>query len=374
MRFSDIPGHEDIKQRLRLLVDDDKMPHALLLEGPAGSAKYALARALAQYLHCQNRHDGDSCGVCPSCRQMAAHNHIDTIYSFPVTKKTGGRSTVSNDYRQEFTEFLDKSPWMNFDAWLTALGNPNTMPAIYVDEGAELTRRLSYTSHASKYKIVLMWMPERMNADTANKLLKLVEEPFEGSMFIMTADNPRGILPTIYSRVQRVKVPPYDTATLAQWLQQTTDCTPQQAVDAATLSEGDINRAQRLVEEGDENGQYLEWFMSLMRNAYRRDIAALKAWSLTVDKEKRERQMRFLAYCARMLRENFVLNVNQPGLNVMTASEMAFCSKFAPYIHELNVLGLVQAIDRAITDIAGNASSKIVLFDFTITVILLLKK
>ena len=155
MKFADIPFHEDIKDRLREIADSGRIPHALLLEGPSGTAKYALARAFAQYVHCTNRHDGDSCGICPQCRQHQSHRHIDTLYSFPVAKKDG-RKTVSDDYRKEFIEYIEDNPFMDFEQWPIRLDNANVRPRIYVEEAAELLRRLSYTAHASKYKIVLI--------------------------------------------------------------------------------------------------------------------------------------------------------------------------------------------------------------------------
>jgi DNA polymerase-3 subunit delta' len=372
MKFSDIPGHDDVKNRLRQIVDDNKMPHALLLEGPEGTAKFALARALAQYIHCTNRQNGDSCGVCPSCRQHASFRHIDAIYSFPVIKKNS-KPTISDDYLKEFNEFISDSPWMDFENWLSKLQNPNSLPRLYVEEGNALQRRLAFTAHASKYKIVIMWQPERMNEDTANKLLKLIEEPFADTIFIMTSDNSRLILPTIYSRVQRIPVKRYPNETVADWLMSQGVSDPQAAADAAMLAEGNLNRALRLLDTKNESSQHLEWFMQLMRLAYQRKIADLKAWSQTVGAEKREMLIRFLDYCCRMLRENFIYNFHDPKFNLMTEAENKFSVNFARFINERNVLRLFDAFSEASTDIAANANGKIVMFDLAITVILLLK-
>jgi DNA polymerase-3 subunit delta' len=372
MKFSDIPGHEDVKQRLRDIVDNNRIPHALLLEGPDGTAKFALARAMAQYIHCTNKQNGDSCGVCPSCRQHSSFRHIDVIYSFPVVKKNS-KPTISDDYLTEFNEFLLENPWMNFEGWLVKLQNPNTLPRLYVEEGNALQRRLSFTAHASKYKIVLMWQPERMNEDTANKMLKLVEEPFADTIFIMTSDNSRLILPTIYSRVQRVAVKRYSNEDVAQWLTTQGVSDLQAANDIAMLSEGNLNRALQLLDTKNETSQHLEWFIQLMRLAYQRKIADLKQWSQTVGSEKRENLIRFLDYCCRMIRENFISNFHNPQFNVMTDSENKFSVNFSRFINERNVLKLFDAFSEASTDIAANANGKIVMFDLAITVILLLK-
>ena len=211
MRFADIPAHEDVKERLRHMADTDRVPHALLLEGPAGSAKFALARAFTQYLHCTSHVDGDSCGHCPSCLQHQAFNHIDTVFSFPVIKRSG-KPAISDDYAEDFRAFMGEYPYMDFDAWRVSLDNLNSQPQIYVDEGQELLRRLSYMARQARYKVVLLWLPERMREDTANKLLKLVEEPFDDTKIIMVSNNARLILPTIYSRTQRIEVRRYSDA------------------------------------------------------------------------------------------------------------------------------------------------------------------
>lgn len=372
MRFCDIPGHEDVKERLRNMVDNGRIPHALLLEGPEGTAKFALARAMAQYIHCQNRIDGDSCGECPACRQHKSMQHIDTIYSFPVTK-INSKPTLSDDWRTEFLSFITEHPWMDMDGWMEKLKNPNSLPSIYVEEGAELSRRLSYTAHASKYKIVLLWLPERMEDATANKLLKLIEEPFADTLFIMSSDNPRMVLPTIYSRVQRVAVKRYDNEVVAGWLAQN-GVDANAAADAAVVAEGSLNRAINLTRTGADNDVNLERFIQLMRLAYQKNIGGLKAWSQSVGAEKREPLTRFLDYCLRMLRENFMTNFHRADFNIVTAKECAFAANFARFINERNVLQFVEAFTSARNDISNNANSKIVLFDLAVTVVLILRK
>lgn len=373
MRFADIPGHDGIKQDLVDMVETGRLPHALLLEGPEGSGKFALARALVQYIQCENRHDNDSCGECPACRQHTAHQFIDTLYSFPVVKKNS-KPTISDDFRKEFVQFIDNNPFMDFDKWPAMLDNTNSQPKFYVEEGNELIRRLSYTAHSAKYKTVLMWLPERMNEDTANKMLKIVEEPYPDTLFIMTSDNPRDILPTIYSRVQRVKVHRYSDDEVARYIAAKTGLDSVTAMRIAVLAQGSINRALALSAIHDDTDKYLEWFKDLMRSAYRRDVRALKAWSIAVAAEKREGILRFLNYCSRMVRENFINNFHDPRLSVMTDQESAFSARFSPFINEKNAIGIFDTFTKAATDIAANANAKIVLFDLTITIILLLLK
>lgn len=373
MRFADIPYQEEAKQRLREIADSGRIPHAILLEGPSGSAKFALARAFAQYLHCQNHINSDSCGKCPACLQHQAHQHIDTLYSFPYIKKGSATNTICDDFRTEFTEFIDEVPWMDFDQWPARLDDTNTQPQIFVDEAAELMRRVAYTSHSAKYKVVLMWLPERLKEEAANKMLKIVEEPFPDTIFVMSSDNPREILPTIYSRVQRIKVRRYDNDQIEQWLvSRGTD--PETSFSIAALASGSLIRALHLLNTKDSDDMHLTWFIELMRLAYQRDIASLKAWSNKLAAEKRESLVRFLEYCCRMLRENFILNLHNDSLNMMTPAEQRFSVNFARFVNERNVLRIFDEFSAAIRDIRANVNAKIVMFDLSISVILLLKQ
>lgn len=375
MRFRDIPGHDDVKARLRDMVDKCRIPHALLLEGPAGSGKFALARAFAQYIHCENRTpDGDSCGRCPSCQQHEAFNQIDTYFSFPIVKKSSSSSAISDDYMTEFRELLAESPFMDFESWLLKLDNINAQPLIYVSEAQELLRKLSLTAHSAHYKIVLMWLPERLKDDAANKLLKLVEEPHPDTLFVMASDNSRAILPTIYSRTQRIGVKRYSDAEVADHLRSKYGLDDASASQIARLAAGNINEAVKLISLSKESDEYLQLFIELMRKAYTRDVAALKAWAADVAGLGREREIKFLEYCARMVRENFILNLRNPDLNCLNSAEMAFSARFAPFINERNVLKIFKTLNDAKADIAANANAKLVNFDVALKTILLLKQ
>ncbi len=373
MRFADIYGHNDVKQRLRELADSGRIPHALLLEGPAGAGKFALARAFAQYIHCTDRTpDGDSCGKCPACRQHEAFNHIDTVYSFPVVKKSG-KPTLSDDYADIFRDFMGEYPYMDFDRWLVALDNINAQPMIYVEEGNELLRRLTYMARQSRFKVVLLWLPERLKEETANKLLKLVEEPFGDTIFLMVSNNSRAILPTIYSRTQRITVRRYTDAEVAAVLENR-GIDPSAARDAALIAQGNVNEALKLAGVSEERLRYFQLFVDLMRKAYGRKVAELRQWSLDVAALGREPSMQFIDYCARLVRESFLMHLNDPRLLTLNDAERAFTVKFFPFINEKNVIDMVALFDDARRDIAGNANAKIVFFDLAVRVIMLIRR
>lgn len=373
MKFADIPFHEHTKQRLRHLVDSGHIPHALLLEGPTGSGKFSLARAYAQYIHCTGRTpEGDSCGKCPSCIQHEKFNQIDTFFSFPVLKK-GGKTTLSEDYLPEFRELLHESPFMDFNLWLSKLGNVNGQPAIYVDEIAALVERMNLTARQSQYKIVILWLPERLREEAANKLLKLLEEPHSDTLFVLTSDNSADILPTIYSRTQRISVRRYSDSEAAQIISsQGIDETA--AFAAASLSEGDINFALRSFESSKSSGEYLDLFIRLMRAAWLKKVAELRVWSNDVASLGREGSARFYEYCARMIRENFIMNLGEPTLNSLSNAENQFSKKFFPYINSANVLDIFDTLTSARNDTLMNGNAKIISFDLAVKMILLIKR
>lgn len=372
MKFSDIPGHYEVKDRLRQMVDSGRIPHAILLEGPSGAAKYALARAFAQYIHCTNRHDGDSCGCCPACRQEEEFNNISTFFTYPVVKKSG-RTSISDDYRDKFKDFIKDHPWMDFDQWRAELDNVNAQPMIYVEEASELLRRLGFMSRTDALKVVLLWMPERLKEEATNKLLKLVEEPSADTVFIMTSNSGRDILPTIYSRTQSISVKPYTDEEIAEYLvSKGVDKTL--ACQTSPLAQGNLNTALKLV--GSEAGasRFLDLFVRLMRSAYSRKVGDLRAWSLDVAELGRETEIHFLEYCSRMVGQSFLRHLAVNDLLAINAPEAQFISKFFPFINHRNVEDLSQLFDEAARDISRNANSKIVLFDLAVRVIILIRR
>lgn len=373
MKFSDIPAHESAKERLRNFVKHDKIPHALLIEGPSGIGKFALARAFAQYVHCENRHDGDCCGKCPSCIQHKAFNHIDTHYVFPVVKKSKPKKSFSDDYIEEWQDFLNEKPYMDFERWLVALDNINAQPLIYVDESEELIRKLNFTSHKSRYKIVLVWLPERMNEECANKLLKLIEEPYNDTLFIFVSNDAKEILPTIYSRTQRIELKRLSDETIANELVSGYSIEPQDAMSIAHIADGSMISAIKGLTLTKESSRFLELFIQLMRLAYQRKVKELKQWSNDVASLGREQEIQFLSYCQRLIRENFIYNLNIKELNYINREEENFSKNFARFITERNVIKLIEVLNNAQTDIAGNGNAKIILFDLVIKIILLLK-
>lgn len=373
MKFADIPGHEDVKDRLRHMADSGRIPHALLLEGPEGTGKFALAQAFAQYIHCTDRHDGDSCGRCPACLQHQTYNHIDTVYSFPIVKRKSSGVTVCNDWFKEFTEFMSELPYMDIKEWVVKLDKENAQPVIYVDEANELTRRLTFMTRRSQFKTALLWLPERLQEQAANKLLKVIEEPFADTIFIMTSDQPRRILPTIYSRTQRIEVPPYTEQEVVAILT-ANGIEPAQAAEVSRAAEGNINRAIRLCGSSDVQRLFFVLFTTMMRAAYGRRVGELRKWSLDVAALGREKQLLFIEYMARMIRESFITHLADDRLLTASPSEQSFLQKFYPYINHKNVEDFIKLLDTAARDIASNGNAKMIFFDLAVRAIILIRR
>ncbi|MDE7385809.1 MAG: AAA family ATPase [Muribaculaceae bacterium] len=373
MKFSDIPGHDGVKQRLRALADNDRLPHALLIHGRPGVGKMSMARALAAYIHCTDRRDGDSCGVCPACRQHQSLNHIDTHYSYPVLKINGRTTTVSDDWNEQWREFLANNPYMDFGEWLRLLENVNGQPRMYVEESADIMRKLNFTSHTGR-QIVIMWLPERMGEECANKMLKLIEEPLGDAMFIMVSNDPESILPTIFSRTQRVEMLRLDDDTVTRYIETKYSMPHGDAAALAHLADGSILQADYRVSNMKRQQEFLDLFMRLMRLAYQKRVADLRVWANEVAALGREGSIDFLGYCLDQVRENFVYSLGIPGLNYMTVDETSFARNFHKFINERNVLELTSRLEQAIRDIRANGNGKIIMFDFAVRVIMLLRR
>lgn len=373
MKFSDITGHEEAKERLRRMVDADRLPHALLISGPAGVGALALAEALAQYMHCKHPAGGDSCGVCASCVQHQSLNNADMHYVFPIAKKRSEGKLISADYAAEWREFVGCGPYGTWEEWLDISGAGNSQPLIYVEESAEMVRRMNMSNFSAKYKVALIWLPERLQPEAANKLLKIIEEPYADTRFILVSENPAGILPTVYSRTQRVELQRLPARLIADKLTSEYGVDSELALDVAMRSAGNMSAAIGAVSASGERGEFAPLFRDIMRKAYVRDVKGLRELSDTVAAMGREKNRRFLDYCNGMVRENFIYNLQIGELLHMDAEEMRFSSRFAPFVNAANAELIMEEFAAAGEDIARNGNAKIVMFDTLLRLIVLIR-
>ena len=372
MYFKDIIGQEEAKERLIQNVKEGKIAHAQLFCGGEGIGKLPLAIAYARYLSCQNPNDEDACGKCPNCVKFDKLAHPDLHFVFPVVKKKSSKETVSDDYLPEWRELLKETPYFNLPMWLQAMGTENQQALIYVKESDEIIRKLSLKSSQGGYKIMIIWMPEKMNTECSNKLLKLLEEPPAQTLFLLVSEEPDALLTTIQSRTQRFQLHGIQEEAIVTQLVQRYGVQQEDAAHIAHLSAGNFLKALETIHLNEDSKQFFELFVNLMRLAYQRKIREMKQWSETLAAMGREKQKNFLNYSQQMLRENFIYNFRDSSLVYMNAEARNFSSRFAPFVNEKNVIGIMNELSEAQRHIEQNVNAKMVFFDFALKMIVLL--
>ena len=378
MRKSEVIGQEEAWARLMQMVREDRLPHTMMLCGPQGAGKMALAMAFANYLLCRNHTpDDEACEACPQCKMLARWEHPDLHFTYPTIKLPSMGSDhkpVSDDFARQWHEVIKESPYFSMDQWMNAIGAENQQAIITAGESDDLVRKLSLKSSQGGYKVSIVWLPERMNIECANKLLKLIEEPPQGTVFIMVSEEPDKLLETIRSRTQRIDIKRISTESITQQLKERYGLGDELATRMARLANGSWMKAVREMENDSENTDFLADYQQLMRLAYMRNIHDLKPWSERIAGYGREKQKRFMDYFIRLTRENFMYNFGNPDLNYMSEEEEAFANKFARFINEANIIPITEMADKVQRDIKQNANAKIVFFDLALQMIMLLLK
>lgn len=369
---------------MRQAVREGRIPHAQLFSGMAGIGKLQLALAYAQYINCPNRTDEDSCGTCPTCLQYQRLQHPDLHFVFPIVKTDAG--DTCDDYLDTWRDILLTKQYFDLEDWHKALGVETKQSMIYEKESGEILRKLSLKPYGDGYKVMIIWQPEKMNADCANKLLKILEEPPQRTIFLLVSEHPELLLSTIQSRVQTIRVPQLETQTIANALiaqgQQ-----PEAAFDVARIANGSYLAAMKKSDESEENQQELRDFIALFRDAYTigvidnpakkyESLKRLRQWSLDIADAKvgREKQKHFLQYAQQQVRENYIRNMGQPELNYQLEAERNFSLKFAPFIHSGNVEDIMHQLELAERQIEQNGNAKVIFFDLCLQMIILIKR
>ena len=371
MFFKDIIGQEEAKQRLIKEAKEGKIAHARLFCGPEGIGKLPLAIAYARYLSCLNPNDTDACGTCPNCIKFNKLAHPDLHFVFPVIKKKA-KDTTSDDYLTEWRELLNHTPYFNLNMWLEEMGAENQQAQIFVKESDEIIRKLSLKSSQGGYKIMIIWLPEKMNVECSNKLLKLLEEPPSQTIFLLVSEEPDRLLTTIQSRTQRFNLYGIEDQDIAIKLQSLYGIQEKDAITIAHCSEGNFLKALEAIHLNEENKLFFELFVNLMRLSYQRKIREMRQWSETLAAMGRERQKHFLSYCQRMIRENFIYNFHNSTLIYLNEEERNFANRFAPFVNERNVIGIMEELSEAQRHIEQNVNARMVFFDFSLKMIVLL--
>lgn len=377
MFFRDVIGQDDIKTRLIRSVDEGRVAHAQLFYGAAGVGCLPMALAYAQYLSCENRTDGDSCGQCASCRQYAKLSHPDLHLVFPIVNKksSGEDGSICNDFLPLFREALLKDPYMSLQDWQETLGE-DKKPVIYTREGDEIIRKLNLKSFESPYKVMIIWCAEQMHEACANKVLKILEEPQGQTLFILISDNIEDIIATIRSRVQQVFFPPIEPPYLSDYLRR---CgVADDSIDFFIRnSRGSINELSNQISQSDTRRQYFRMFTDLMRSCWNlNEETFTEHWKPLLNQFValgRTGQLSFLQYAQRQLRENFVYNLSADSLVYLSSEELDFAHKFARFVNENNIEELADEFALAESHIDRNTKDQYVFLDLMLSVHRLLR-
>ncbi|MBQ2993455.1 MAG: DNA polymerase III subunit delta [Alistipes sp.] len=374
MRFADIIGQSSLKEHLARGVDAGRISHAQLFTGIAGAGTLPLAVAYAQYIHCTNRHDGDSCGECPSCRQIAALAHPDLHFVFPVNKqgKKSGEVVLSSEFMALWREMFERTGgYFSAQQWFDALNLGKTLKGVIsTKEAEEIIRRLSFKSFESAYKTMIIWLPETMNDEAANRILKILEEPWQNTVFILVTERADLLLKTIISRTQEVSVPRLTAEELMPLIEQTGESDPAKLRNTARLAGGDVLELRRLTGGMDDEvrRENFDHFCSVMRLSYNDKHLELMSWADDVAQLSRERQRAMLTDFSRLLREAYMLHAGAEEASYLWGEEAAFCRKFAPFIGSENIEPIIEQIELAMRQIAQSGNPRIVFTHFALAV------
>ena len=378
MRFKDIIGHNALKRHLAESIDKGRISHAQLFSGAAGVGTLPLAIAYAQYLNCTSRHDGDSCGVCPSCIKMQQLAHPDLHFVFPVNKqgKKSGEVVLSADFMPLWREMVEESGgYFTRQEWYDRLDLGKTLRGIIsAREADEIIRRLQFKSYESEYKITIIWQPETMNDEAANKILKILEEPWDKTLFLLVSERTDLLLPTIISRTQEVAVKRLQNEDLMElgreMVQTGAQIDEQQLLNTARLAAGDVIEWRRLMGGAEDamRKEAFEKFCSLMRLSYNDKHLELMDWADDVAQLSREQQRSMLLHAARLLRESYMLHAGLGQISYLWGEEAKFCQNFAPFIGNQNIEYLISEIETALRQVSQNGNSRIIFTHFALAV------
>ena len=374
MQFNKIIGQEKVKRRFIQSVANNRVSHAQLITGTKGIGKLALAIAYGQYLSCTNRNENDSCGECLSCKKYEKLVHPDLHFVFPVITSPKFSTAISDNFIAEWRLMINNSPYITLNQWLDNIGAENKQGLISKHESSEIIRKLNLKSFEAEYKIVIIWMPEKMNLTAANKLLKMIEEPPPKTVFLLVSENENQLLKTIVSRTQIILVPRIDSMSLKSAILSQHELSENEAKNIVRLSEGSIIKAAEIINSTEESKANFEKFTDFMRLLYRKDIIELNSWVDEIAKIGREKQKSFLKYTMLLIRNNFMLNQQAEDLAFISNDELNFSKKFFPFIKPENINEINDELNLAYYHIERNGYAKLIFFDLGLKLVTLLTR
>jgi len=343
---------------------NNRVSHALLFTGDEGSGCLPLALAFSQYITCSDKTENDSCGKCTGCvkSQKIVHPDIHFVYPVATTGKIK-KEPVSSNFADEWRRFMIENPYSDISEWFDFIGIEKKQGGIQRNESSEIIKILNFKSYEADFKIMIIWMLEKMNETCANKLLKILEEPPPDTIFLMVAESTEFILPTILSRVQIINVPKIDSKDIFSALKKKFNLDDETTNVVVQNSYGNYNVALKLIESNNSSGDYFNYFSNLMRFTYARNMVKLNELIEELSKLGREKQKLFIEYSLRMFRENFIQNKQLNEISFMYKEEAEFSSKFNKFINEKNIMQITKEFNEAHYHIERNANAKIIFLD-----------
>ena len=373
MLFKEIPGNKIVKKELINSVTKNRIAHAQLFLGKSGNAKLALAIAFAQFLNCEERGETDSCNSCHSCLMYNSLSHPDLHLVFPVLKINKIKHPVSDNFISQWREIVSDNPYLSLTDWYKYFDAENKQGAIYKHEAQQLQKKVALKNYESAYRVILIWMPEKMNLTCANKLLKLIEEPPKGTFFLMASEDFEKLLPTITSRMQIVKTKPFSTEEIISFLETQKGIIKEKALTIAAIANGNINKAINLSQNEIKENGLLKDFQKWMQICYKVNLLELVSWTENIAKKGREHQKEFLQYALKIIRVCLILNINNQSILKLQKEEENFVSNFASFIHGKNSISIFERLEKSVYGIERNANPKILFYELSLQMMRLLK-
>ncbi|MDP3681963.1 MAG: DNA polymerase III subunit delta' [Flavobacterium sp.] len=381
MQFSEILGQEHIKSHLTRSADLGRIPHAQLFVGPEGSGTLPMAIAYAQYIICSNQNAENSCSneACNIKFQKTSHPDLHFIYPTVSTEdvKTKPKSI---DFITEWRAFLTQNPYGSLFDWYLTLGVKNKQGEIRVDDAQEILKSLALKSYEGGYKVMIIWMADKLNIAASNKLLKLLEEPTDRTVFILISENEEDIIQTIRSRCQVLHFNGLNETVIAEALVSRENTEPKEALKIAHQAQGNYNKALQLLQPDSESVFFEKWFVDWVRAAFRAKgnaaaIQDLIQWSEQIASLGRETQKKFLHFCIDMFRQALLLNYQTESLVYMEPKVEKFkLENFAPFVNGNNINDIFKELSDAMYHIERNGNAKIILTDLSIKLTRLIHK
>ena len=356
MRFSEVVGHGELKLDLINEVNQNKISHAQLFTGKAGYGTFPLAMAFVTYLFCDNKQSNDSCGECPSCRKVDKLQHPDLHFSFPTVQPV---SKTADGLISEWRKMVEENPYFDLNTWIKFMDPKERKPIIGKDESQEIIKKLNLRSFEGGYKVMMIWMPEEMNQASANKLLKVLEEPPGSTLFVLMAESEEMMLQTILSRTQKVRIPRIKMDDLSTYLREVKHQSSGNADSIAARVDGDLLEAMEFLGDHAEQDENRESFIQLMRVCYKKNVLEMMDWAEEISQHSREFQKVFLKYALHMFRQSLLKNYTEDTLIRVSQEERDFLEKFARFITGNNIQSFLETFSDAHYHIERNANPKI---------------